>query len=42
MTVTMGYFYLEVLFPSAFPINVQERLLVMDNHVRGVFHPLKG
>lgn len=42
MPVTMGYFYLEVLFPSAFPINVQEHLLVMDNHVHGVFHPLKG
>lgn len=33
MPVTVGYFYLEVLSPSTYPINVQAHLLVMENHV---------
>jgi hypothetical protein len=40
--VTVGHFDLGVFFPSTFPINVQENLFVLDNHVSGVFYSLKG
>lgn len=42
MPVTMGHFDLGVFFLSTFPINVQGNLFVLDNHVSGIFHSLKG